>query len=450
MSVNKTKKDLGRIAFETVVARKSSPGYGSNGSGTVRTVSNSPGQVTFSPYKNRRWKERIALVEDVTSTMIGTKLAYNHVKFSRYSARALFGYPGGNTSDLVASGEIFATFGSVPNSAPTTNPLAQAIAAEKFLGEYYEKTRSVRGSSVLAESLGAVRGLASPAKALRREVGNLWQSAKGMAYRNRGKAVRDGAAAVAGTWLEWNFDKKPLIDDINGIMDAVNRTRDGDFRVTLPLSASHQVVTMRDYRTNQGVSSGNPPGPQTIGGPIGVCDTWLEDTSQCTIRGVIRLSPQGEVPVGMTWGLTSEDFGQGVLDAIPWSWFVNYFANVSEVIDAWSFQKARLAWCNRTVRNRTTRVVTDLRPYPDSTFGNYYQRYWARGGASMASFTSVIRSSVNWSDIAPTLRLRIPGLGSTKWANLAALSTMYRDAKRLDYEWYHTRTKGGRMKRPRW
>lgn len=444
MSVNRTKKDLGRIVFEVTSARKSSPGYGTNGSGTHRTVTNCPGQVLYSPYKNRQWRERISRVEDVTSTLIGTKFAYNHLKVKRFTARALFGYPGGYTSDLVASGEIFAVFGTVPDEAPTTNPKAQAIAAEKFLGEYYSKTRAVRGSSVLAESLGAIRGLASPAKALRKEVGNLWHSARGMAYRNRKSALKDARAAVAGTWLEWQFDKKPLIDDVNGIMDAVNRTREGRFFTTMPLSASHREVSMRDYRTDQGVSSGSPPGT-SITGNIGVVDTWLEDSTSCTIRGVVRLSPQGEVPVGMTWGLTAEDLGAGVLDAIPWSWFVNYFGNVSEVIDAWAFQEARLAWCNRTIRNRTTRVVSDLRPYPWSSFGDNYQRFWASGGASMASFTSVIRSSVAWSDIAPTLRLRVPGIGSTKWANLAALSQMYRDAKRLDYEWFNLRGPGKRM-----
>lgn len=450
MSVNRTKKNLGRISFEVSVARKSSPGYGGNGSGIVRTVSNCPGQVTFSPYKNRRWRARIASVEDVTSTMIGTKFAYNHLEVQPFKARALFGYPGNNTSDLVATGDIFAVFGSVPDSAPSTDPLAQAKAAEKFLSEYYAKTRAVRGSSVLAESLGAVRGLASPAKALRKEVGNLWQSARGMAYRNRNAAMKDAAQAVAGTWLEWVFDKKPLIDDINGVMDAVNRTREGDFRVTMPLSATGSSSQMRDYRANQGVSSGQPAGVMPVEGPIGQVDTWLEDLTTCTIKGVIRLSPQGEVPVGMTWGLTGEDLGPGVLEAIPWSWFVDYFVNVSSVIEAWAFQQARLAWCARTVRNSTTRYVTDLRPFPWDQWGDYYSQYWASGGASKASYTSVIRSSVSWADIAPTLRLRVPGLGSTKWANLGALSQMYRDAKRLDFEWFHLRKKGGRMKRPNW
>ncbi|DAD52501.1 TPA_asm: maturation protein [ssRNA phage SRR5467091_2] len=447
----KTKTDLGRISFEASVARKSSPGYGGNGSGRVVQTFSRPGGVQYAPYAVPGFRQKIKRVEDATSVLIGTKASTTAVIASQYSARSFTNYDtAGRYTDLVASGQLFASFWYPPTGAPATNPLAQALAAEKFLADYYAKTRSIEGSSVLAEATGAIRGLASPAKALRQEVGNLYHSLRGRLYRNRKAALRDARRVAAGTWLEWNFDKKPLIDDVNGAADAVNKMRDGDFRVTQPVRGVGHTLAIGSYDANQGVSSVIPPGPP-ISGNIGVVDRYVRDETLTIIRGVVFVgSPAGEIPAAMQWGLTAEDLGPGFLEAIPWSWMADYFVNITSVIQAWSVLQSRIGWCNRTIRNRRSHVISDLRPNPDSSWGATWTRNSASGGACEASFTSVLRSPVAWTDVAPSLRLRLPGVTSTKWANLGAVSQYYRDAKEFDAKYFHLRRRDGRPRRARW
>lgn len=422
MSVNKTKTDLGRSGFQHRVAVKSVGPVGPNGSTVVNSIFVRPGQVTYSPYVVAGWRQRIADVRDATSSLIGTKSAEAK---SRYFHASIFnGYPGNQYRYAVGSGEIFSTgFVSLPTKAPSTLSKAQALAAERFVADYYAKTRSIRGGSVLAEAAQTIRGLASPAKALRKEVDNLYQTLRKRMYRNDRAGAKATAEVVSGTWLEWNFGINPLVDDVNGAADAVNRMRDGDFRASVPVRGVGVEELMRQYAA-YGIAIGGDTAYHTIAGTV---DSWLVDRTHVTIRGAVRVAPPGsEVPPVMQWGLGFEDVAPAFWEAIPWSWFVDYFTNVSTVIDAWSMLDSRLGWCNRTIRNSTTRVVSDLRArVPGAPFPGYAEVYSAGDGHAEASYTSTLRSPVNWADVAPPLRLRLPGTG-TKWANLAALSAMYR------------------------
>lgn len=447
--LSKTVKTLGRNSFEIYIARWTRPGYGSSGRGVSRGVVAVAGEVTYSPYKVPAFKRKIARCEDATSTLMGKRVAVTDLVQSRFKARQIGIDALGTWTDAVASGSLLQAVGGVPTSAPATNAHAQAVAAERFLADYYDKTRSLPGSSAVAELASTVRGLASPAKALRKEVDNLYSSLRGRLYRNSRQSVKDARRVVAGTWLEWNFGIQPIVNDVNGAAQAINRMRDGDYRSSIPIRGTgvYESLVSQEFTP---VPSGNPPGVP-IGWSMGQTYSTLIDRTQCTIRGAVRVTGPGqEVPPAMQWGLTAEDLLPGVWEGIPWSWFIDYFVNVSSVIQSWSFISSRLAWCNRTVRNSRTRTYSDLQPTASGKPPGSYFLHSAEGGHCMASYTSVLRSPVLWSDVAPPLRLRLPGVGSTKWANVLAVAQMWRSGKKAEAEWFNLRRRNGRPQRPTW
>ncbi len=412
----KTKNDLGRSSFDVRYTRKTDPGVGTSGSGTIRRTLVAPGQVLYSPYSVPGYKQKIANLQDATSLLIGTK--YQQAASSQFRSRTVFGYPGNLTSDQVASGELLAIYGSIPTSAPASAVLAYALAAEDFYSNYKKKASSLQGATALAEAASTIRGLASPAKALRKEVSNLYQSLKGNLWRTGGPAAKDAAQVIGGTWLEWQFGVKPLVSDVDGAAQAFNKMTQGDFRDHIHVKGIGNQEIVTNSNPNQGVGL---PGHLAIG----IVDSYTIDQTTVTMRGALRITkPGGEVPLAMQFGVGIEDIAPAVWEGIPWSFMWDYFFNISSVIDAWSTGLAgRLSWANRTVRNSRTHMYSDLRPNRDDSFGSTYQRYQASGGHAMASYTSVLRDKLTADQIVPPFRMRLPQFG-VKWANLSALAAM--------------------------
>jgi hypothetical protein len=441
-----TRSKLKRELYEHSLSVKSNLNGVVNGSGWFRAVVPRLDEVTYAPYSIPGWRQKIKRNQDVTTTLLGVKASYALHRSSPVKARRLTRYlplTSGLYLDAVAFGSIW-SMGNflLPTSAPATQPLALALASEKFLADYYEKTRSIRGTSTIAEAASAVRGLASPGKALRKEVDNLYQTVRKRMYRDGRAGAKAARRVVSETWLEWNFGIKPLVDDVNGAAQAINRMRDGDFRSSVPIRGVGVSQNVYD-RGVYGVAATSTFGGGSYG--FGTAEQNVIDQTLCIMRGSVIVSPHGEIPPMMQWGLTAEDLGPGIWEGIPWSWFVDYFTNMSSVIESWSFQSSRLSWANRTVRNSRTNFVSDVTALPSSS----ETQYFVSGGHSIASYTSVQRYPISWADAAPPLRLRLPGVGSTKWLNLAALSAMYRGAME-ERKFFSARTRGGTMKRPRW
>jgi hypothetical protein len=439
-SVTKTK--LGRWGFQSRGSVKSDPSVGPNGSKTLNRVIVQAGTVLYVPYAVPGWKQKIANAQDATSLLQGNEL---HVEKSKpFKYRVLNGYPGNKLRDAVGSGDLLSLV-NPPGPYPPTDVKAVALAAEAFVADYYSKTRSIRGASSAAEFVSTVRGLASPAKALRKEVSMLYNSLRGRVRRSNARGARDMADVIGGTWLEWQFGIKPLVDDVNGAADAVNRIKNGDFRGTIPIrgvnSQSSNIGSFMNNTLGSGLS-----GLETN---FGVYDVHEYDETICVFRGAVKIGTSGgDVPPVMQFGVGFEDILPAVWEAIPWSFFVDYFINVSSVIDALSIAKSRFAYVNRTVRNRRVRVFSDVRPLKDDVFGDFFSRHTASGGGVKCYNQYVLRSIVDWRDFIPGLRIKLPGLG-TKWANIAALATMYRPPVE-EHEWLSGRRLTRQARRARW
>jgi hypothetical protein len=248
--------------------------------------------------------------------------------------------------------------------------------------------------------------------------------------------VKDGAKAIAGTWLEWQYGIAPTVSDANAAADALNKLSGGDFRCVLPLEAHGFDNEIELQSARQGF-----PVPDVNNVNIGaqaLIDFSIINQTIVTYRGAIRVAPDGgEIPPVMQFGVGFEDILPAVWEGIPWSFFFDYFFNVSSVIDSWGNLYSGLGWSNRTVRNSRIHLYSDVYDLDVSDENSYYR---ASGGHGSMEFTSTLRSEIAPEDMAPGFRMKLPNTG-TKWANLAALSAMF-SPKPPDREW--RRLTGGR------
>jgi hypothetical protein len=430
--VVKTKTELGRNFFEARAAWKAINNLGvvtKDQSGSTSNTFTRSGTVTFAPYSQDGWREKIRNHRDATTNMVGNRLVIK--KSAQYRFSSVVRDFSGNIQRWNGSGELLATAGDVP-TVIGGDPNAHALATQRFIKSLEDATHKIRGASVLAEASEAVRMLASPAKALRREVGNLYQTARKRMYRDRNNSVRAMRDVVAGTWLEWNFGVKPLVQDANAAADALNQLKTRELQAVFPVRGSATDEKLVSTSTGSNFTSAVVR-PQNVNTIVGAYDGRVVDFQDVIMRGCLTVfcTPGGDVPLASQFGVGFSDIVPAVWEVIPWSWMFDYFFNISSVIDAWGAPLQNVTWANRTVRNGRKHIYHGLRaPLNTKGPGSAYAEYQLSGGEAEVVLQNVTRSSISTADIRVPLRMKLPGHG-TQWANLAALASYGTDLSAL-------------------
>ena len=146
----------------------------------------------------------------------------------------------------------------------------------------------------------------------------------------------------------------------------------------------------------------------------------------CSVRYKAEFRSVNENPVRADMNLFGASWGDIIPTAwelIPYSFLVDYFTNIGDVLNSWSVRKGDIAWCNQTVRNRGIRTLSELRlnkAYTQSAVTAFLQ--WQSAYISTSPFRSVREQITRGASIPgyPDFRIEIPGL-STKWINMSAL-----------------------------
>jgi hypothetical protein len=224
------------------------------------------------------------------------------------------------------------------------------------------------------------------------------------------KREKPKRAAIGGTWLEYSFGWSPLVNDIKDGMKALAETISGKFVPTLLTGRGSQSegTTQRKIIGNAGSGMNYNLEYQTVGEVI------------VRYKGEAVSEIANYPSIRQTWGIRFSDFVPTVWELIPYSFLVDYFSNVGDVLSAMSEGSVRLAWGNRTTRlERNTRLVNGY--YSAATAGQAIG-ILSGGSSKLVSWTRtpVGLVSVGLSD----LRFKVPGFGSKKWLNIAGLALL--------------------------
>jgi hypothetical protein len=157
---------------------------------------------------------------------------------------------------------------------------------------------------------------------------------------------------------------------------------------------------------------------------------WTE--SLILLRGVCHRRAAKEViyrgqvdlvqPVKATWryfGLDLSSFVPTVWELIPYSFLVDYFANIDDIISAATLNRSTIRWLAKTEVQILQAEFSsfNLAAFP-SNLGSS-SGYVIMPGHAISKRVIVNRAAYTGS-LVPTLEFTIPGFG-TKWINMAAL-----------------------------
>lgn len=286
------------------------------------------------------WRRAIKKGISATSDLVGTQ----------YMLQGGEGYytiegtnPGGPYSTCwldSGSGQILKVYrgGTTPPLMTTVNTLADAYAREALLGKYLKVRKKFRGGSFLAEFRDTVHMMKHPADSLYHGLQNF---ARGVGKLKRLKNSRDYAKALGDLYLSWSFGWKPLFNDVHDAAEALaNLATSGRFDGKV-------IKGQGAFEDSFEYSPGN------LNAFISMFRTDVRE-SIVAYTALIKSRPDSFATFADNFGVSAGDIIPAVWEAVPWSFFVDYFVNCNEVLDSLQWCEGDVGWVRRRVLNRNS------------------------------------------------------------------------------------------------
>ena len=318
----------------------------------------------------------------------------------------------------------------------STTAADEAQALSRIYARVRQEAYGANGLLFLGELKETIHMLRHPASALRNNVSKYLttlkstrskvfktviprksETVKALNHR-RYDAVRN---AMSGSWLELQFGINPLINDVKDIAKtALDLCTGPSVKKTRIRAKSTDVRTVYN-------SSGVYPG--TFQTEIHSSKNAITDAGVQYICGLVHSldAPVSQLGrVSNEFGFQIQNFAPTIYELIPWSFLIDYFVNLGEIIGAVCTDTSDVKWVVRTERYDTVTTFTEgWRPYSDNPIVGY-PRYVCTSATGVLDAVLKIRhltlnrttpATLPW----PPLVVSVPGTDSAKWFNMAAL-----------------------------
>lgn len=286
-----------------------------------------------------------------------------------------------------------------------------------FVGELRESLHMLRNP---VESL--VKGMQSYLKVLKKKSSYV-RISTGVGSLRKTKVKRLTRTSVlndmiADTWLEYSFGWKPFINDIRSAISGLNKLVDPQEQWTrvhfsskggpVPIGSEYDVPALRN---------GDLVGTKYV----------VRDYESASVKlyGAVTTKPTSTPSrVADIFGIKLEEFVPTVWELTPWSFLVDYFADVGGLIDALSTNQSYIRWTSRTdFQTIEAKPLRCVRQSMAPINGGYFVTYRTATSSVTGKATLKLVTRRPWTQpLVPSLIFRIPGT-STRWLNMAALVT---------------------------
>lgn len=373
---------------------------------------------------SRGWQQRIAAKQDATHPY--SILVTNVDLFYGYDV----------SIDMLFLGAIpqtphvkstYMSQGFVPiNTSEVCDPKAISIALGHVLGQVSEKNHAWKALPFLGELRETIRTIKRPMIGVFRGLRDYKKTADKIRrqynwfrrYKRRISKQRIAGwnRSLANAWLEAAFVIQPLVGDTLNALQAYEEYFNQPVQSVVPLWGN-----------------GYYDGPVTSSSSIRtelymrISNHFTRTTRHsCRYTGEYgyKVSPlEGDVGRAMrVCGFSLAEFVPTLWELMPYSWLVDYFSNVGQIVSSAFVSKQNVIWMSRS-----TKVVTSQSAVArldvagtQAALGDWFQRVRSnRPGFLKLTTTSFNRGS-GMDDRFPGLVLDIPGL-PVQWANMIAL-----------------------------
>lgn len=350
-------------------------------------------QDATTPFTGREYSQSVSFGSDyVTWKPVNPALTFN-----KEGREEFYGY-GSNTMNANFSNEA-------PSDVITK-------ADNRAIASFISRCDSIRSSVEAGQDIGELKqtleGILNPLGSLRKHTLGYFDELKKARRNTKRVHLRK---ALTDTYLEFNFGWRPLASDIaDAIVGLQNRNR---MQEIMPVSASateHYYGTMDSY-----VHSNNP---------IFIHNGFVKSTSQFSVRykGKVRVGlVNGNIPIAQALQLDLPHFVPTVWDLIPYSFVVDYFTNIGNIVRAASFCSSDIVYCCKTTRDTSVREYAPLGSFKFQNPAQYeITSQTASSARSSFKVVNVSRGSAKPSSLVPSLQFSLP-IHNKPWLNIGAL-----------------------------
>lgn len=393
------------------------------GSTTVDVFSSAV-EVQATGFVNRgdsppNWRECIAKGNCATSTLDGQKVSANVtddgqcVRLDRQHTTGKI-----RISTLTGSVGMVDSIAGMPALNSTLRDAAileaRTTYAKRCL-KAQQKVQSLVGLGEIGQTVRMIRNLAGTLhhgafNYLRSLTKRRKRAGRGGSPKERRKKT---SKIIAESWLEFSFGWQPLINDIDGLAHGLaeaNVNAAKQFQTvsaTCKLEAAQQAIQSVQ---NHLISGWNRFQTTEIG--------QVKWNASARFKGAVNLQPDGTTALTNQLGLRLRDLVPTLWELIPYSFAVDYFTNVGDIIASNSLRQCdlrwtELGWACDSIRTHQLKSVTGP---PQSGF----TMLSTTGGSGMSTLSKKqVHREQYFGTLVPPLRFEIPGVKQA--LNLAAL-----------------------------
>jgi hypothetical protein len=276
----------------------------------------------------------------------------------------------------------------------------------RFLKKCLGEQRKLQAGVFLGELRQTINLIRNPLKAFNNAIYEYVHAARG---RSRYLSPRQIPRMITEEYLSFQFGVRPLLADIEGAYKLCLRLRD------LP-----QLVRVRAFAKDEKQISCTSAPAATYDIPF-----WFTRTRavRCSAKivGAVSVRSVGPVPP-LTEGLgfRLRDHVATAYNLIPYSFILDYFVNVNDIIDCLSFAQADVAWHSRSARTEGYTELVCCPARPQTVFGSPCVGYSFNPCSSI--WKDVTFSRDGGSLGLPSLVVKLPSFG--QGVNIAALASL--------------------------
>lgn len=314
--------------------------------------------------------------------------------------------------------------GSIVNHlAPYSSEVGDE-ALKKIIKKIQSKRQELNGLAFVGELREAIHGLRHPYLSMREQtlshLGKL--NKRKLAVDKMPKLKRKEAwrKIVADTWLETVFGMLPLVHDVKDIATALARFQ---FEEPLVTRLQSKAVAFQDEAS-------------VVPGGYGDFFYSFYTGRVRQTRSVATYSVGIDFKHGAnasadrlleTLGFSLENFVPGLYEVAPWSWLIDYFSNLGDMIQAGTFSHSGIRWISKTIGQITTEQVISATSFPLTlanmggfTLDDIQGELHGTATVSRATLTRTIPSQLG----IPDLHLTYPGKFKQQ-ANMLAIMAQF-------------------------
>lgn len=408
---------LGRRFSYLLYSKSGTPASGTRSAGSRSVLESRTGSYGLD------WRKEIRLHRNAATFLHGTKQTYNG-GYGQHSAK-FYAYSNGKYVDQYETETGRLIWVSFPTPA-STSASVDNLAKTRLLRDAASKMTAFRSLTALGELRETLRMIRNPAKALRQRVVQHVKSVTKRARRIRTPSKR--RSYIRDTYLELTFGVQPLVNDVHSAGDALNRRLER-------FASSYARVSGKAKEFSESFA---PMVSYNQGGLV-VQRRWGARTVRSHskwYRGeVVSVCPNPVQADMRLLGVSWADVALTGWELVPYSFVVDYFTNIGDILESWTLRQSDWRWLFSTDKlfARTTSTNVILEDWAITS----NPRYRAEKGYTRSFSCSPARATVStvWRATplsAPTIGFQweVPGMGSRKWLNLAALSKTLKSGER--------------------